>query len=334
MSPVARLAVMLYVTAMVAAGCGSQARPATAPSPAAPVLSLSPAAPPQPPAVRHAPAHAVRTEAQRGAPSPRPATSRPIPVLMYHVIDVPPRGAPFPGLYVAPAVFAAQMAALRAAGYQAVTLDQAWAIWQGRATGPARPVVLSFDNGYASVFERAVPLLASYGWPGVLNLVVGRLNAPGGLSTAQVRHMIALGWEVDDDTLTHPDLSRLSPAGFRAQVLGAAQIIRADFGVPVHFVCWPSGEYNPAAVALLRQEGFLGATTTWPGDANPATEGAWTLDRVRVSWGESAPALLAALRRYAAQPPALPPPVFRLSKIGAPPAARPAGRVVADVRTG
>ena len=39
-----------------------------------------------------------------------------VPILMYHVINPAPAGAPFPGLYVPPAEFAAQMHALAAGG--------------------------------------------------------------------------------------------------------------------------------------------------------------------------------------------------------------------------
>jgi hypothetical protein len=53
------------------------------------------------------------------------------PILEYHVIARAPAGAPYPLLYVSPKLFAAQMEALAAAGYHAVTLDQLWANWHG-----------------------------------------------------------------------------------------------------------------------------------------------------------------------------------------------------------
>src|SRR5437899_2264979 len=72
-----------------------------------------------------------------------------VPILMYHVIAPPPAGAPFPGLYVTPAEFAAQMHALKGAGWHAVTMDQLAAHWRrGASLGSGRPIVLTFDNGY------------------------------------------------------------------------------------------------------------------------------------------------------------------------------------------
>lgn len=229
---------------------------------------------------------------------------------MYHVIAVLPEHAALPGLYVAPDLFAAQIAALAAAGYQGITLQQAYDIWTGHAAAPPHPIVLSFDDGYLGVYEHAVPILQSHGWPGVLNLQVGRLGVPGGLTADQVRDMIRLGWEVDDHTVTHPDLTRLTPERLNAEVTGAAQSIRQQFGVPVRFFCYPAGRYDPAVVAAVRAAGFLGATTTWPGDAYPPSEGYFTLDRVRVDGGESPDRLLRVLTELGRTQPGAPPATY------------------------
>src|SRR5277367_6052232 len=48
-----------------------------------------------------------------------PPGTESVPILMYHVIQPAPPGAPFPGLYVVASDFAAQMHALAGAGYHA-----------------------------------------------------------------------------------------------------------------------------------------------------------------------------------------------------------------------
>ena len=68
-----------------------------------------------------------------------PALHTPVPVLMYHAIGMPPAGAPYPELFVSRGLFRAQMRALAAAGYHAVTLDHVWRAWHGRAALPAGP---------------------------------------------------------------------------------------------------------------------------------------------------------------------------------------------------
>lgn len=240
------------------------------------------------------------------APTPR---NIPIPVLMYHVIGTPGPNAPWHSLYVAPPLFTAQMRALHAAGYQPVTLAQAFAIWDGVAPVPAHPVVLSFDDGYAGDATFAAPVLAAYGWPGVLCQQVQRIGFPGGLTKTQIRSMLASGWELADHGVAQPeiDLTTATPAIQSWEVVTSRHDLQQMFGTRVNFFCYPVGHYDPAVVHLVQATGFVGALTTVPGAADPTTEGALRLDRIRVSAGESPAVLLAVLRAAAAAPPPAPP---------------------------
>jgi peptidoglycan/xylan/chitin deacetylase (PgdA/CDA1 family) len=224
-----------------------------------------------------------------------PALRTPVPVLMYHVIGTPPPSAPYPELYVSRQLFAAQVAALARAGYQAVTLDQVWNAWHGRAPLPSRPIVLTFDDGYRGDFGAAMPILHRQRWPGVLNLLVANLHRHGwGLKSWMVRRMIARGWEVDSHTLTHPNLTTVSPARLWHEVHGARVVLQRLFHVPVRFFCYPSGAYDPAVIAAVRRAGYLGATTELPGLARRSA--AFTLARVRVDGGEPPAALIQTIR--------------------------------------
>ena len=126
-----------------------------------------------------------------GAATGRPGTAS-VPVLMYHVIAPPPPGAPFPGLYVQADLFAAQMQALKAAGWHAVTLDQLHAYWTHGARLPAgRPIVLTFDNGYRSQYVNALPVLRRLGWVADENIQLSGLPpSQGGLTDAQIKGMV------------------------------------------------------------------------------------------------------------------------------------------------
>ena len=139
---------------------------------------------------------------------------------MYHAIGIPPAGAPYPELFVSRRTLPRADAALAAAGYHAVTLGQVWRAWHGRAPLPPKPIVLSFDDGYRGDFGAAMPVLRRRGWPAVLDLLVANLHRHGwGLKTWMVRRMVACGWEVDSHTLTHPDLTTVSPARLWREVL-------------------------------------------------------------------------------------------------------------------
>ena len=219
---------------------------------------------------------------------------------MYHVVAAPPPGALFPDLYVHPADFAAQIDWLRRHGFRAVTLRDLYDYWHGKTSLPSCPIVLSFDDGYRSVYTHALPVLRKLGWPGVLNLVVANLRRPWGLSPPMVSALLALGWELDSHSLTHRDLTLVDPRQLVQEVAASRTRLRQRFGVPVDFFSYPLGHYNAAVVAAVRKAGYLGATTIDPGLAVPRE--LFLLRRVRVSATDGVAGLAAKLERLRACP--------------------------------
>jgi peptidoglycan/xylan/chitin deacetylase (PgdA/CDA1 family) len=248
------------------------------------------------------PAATTSTPAKRGAPGSTPA-----PILMYHVINSPPTGAPFPGLYVSPRELAAQVRALHEAGYHAVTMDQLLAYWREGVPLPAgKPIVLSFDNGYQSQYTQALPILRRYGWAGVENLQLSGLPpSQGGISEAQVQGLLAAGWELDTQGYSHAELTSLSPSELHFQVAVARETLKHRYHVPVLWFCYPSGHYDAAVLAQVKAAGFVGSTTVVPGWASPTLD-PYRLPRIRVLGGTSPQALLELISstRGSAPPPA------------------------------
>jgi peptidoglycan/xylan/chitin deacetylase (PgdA/CDA1 family) len=235
--------------------------------------------------------------ASAGATSPaaKPpirASRAAVPILMYHAIRSAPAGARLPSLFVQPKEFAAEVRALRRAGYRAVTLQQVWDAWHGDAKLPRKPVVLSFDDGYPSQVSIALPVLRRAGWRGVLNLALDWVDDIGG--DGAVRRLIDAGWEVDSHSRTHADLTQVSAAQLRDETAGARAELTRRFGVEANFFCYPSGRYDARVIAVVRQAGYLAATTVKLGYARPADP--FTLARVRVDGGMGAAALLRRLR--------------------------------------
>ena len=200
---------------------------------------------------------------------------------MYHVIADPPAGAAYPQLFVGEADFGAQMRWLARHGYRAVTLRDVWDHWHRGTKLPPKPVVISFDDGYRSVAQAALPHLQARSWPGVLNLTVKNLRVSGGLSDFKVRILLAAGWELASHTLTHPDLPSLDERLLVREVTRSRAVLRARFGVPVDFFCYPAGRYDSRVVRAVRAAGYLGATTTVGGLARPGRP--YELRRIRVS---------------------------------------------------
>ncbi len=230
-----------------------------------------------------------------------------VPILMYHVINPPPAGAKFPGLYVSPEEFLAQMQALDRAGFHAVTMDQMRANWTRGTPLPAgKPIVVSFDNGYQSQYTNALPVLRKLGWVGVENMqLTGLPPSQGGLSKAQIEGLVAAGWELDTQGISHADLITLGASGLHEQVAVAREEVQRRYHVPVNWFCYPSGHYDATVEAAVKDAGYVGSTTVVPGWASPEGD-PYRLPRLRVLGGTSPESLLAELAaiRSNASPPA------------------------------
>jgi peptidoglycan/xylan/chitin deacetylase (PgdA/CDA1 family) len=239
-----------------------------------------------------------------GVATGRPGTQA-VPILMYHVIAAPPPGAPFPGLYVAPTEFAEQMQVLRRAGWTAVTPDELDAYWRHGVSLPrGKPIVLSFDNGYQSQYTQALPVLRRLGWVGEENIqLTGLPPSQGGLGEAEIKGLVAAGWELDTQGVSHADLIALDASALRAQVAGARTTIQRRFHVPVNWFCYPSGHYDATVIAEVRAAGYKGSTTVVPGWARPG-EDPYRMHRLRVLGGTSGPALLSLIEDTRGDPPA------------------------------
>src|SRR5689334_12468130 len=183
----------------------------------------------------------VTRRAHRGATISGAAARRAtVPILMYHVIAAAPRSAPFPQLWVPPSRFRSQVRGLARRGFTGVTLSEVLAAWRHGSRLPRRPVVLSFDDGYASDATRAAPVLQRLRWPADLDLAIRNTGA-GGISLSELHRLVRDGWEIDSHTVTHPDLTTLAPRALRAELVDSKAWIRRRLGVAAPFFCYPAG---------------------------------------------------------------------------------------------
>jgi len=222
-------------------------------------------------------------------PGWRPYTGS-VPILVYHDLGTPPPGDALPGLYVSDADFEAQMAWLHQQRYEAVTLDEVMQAWYHGGTLPAKPIVITFDNGYIPQATFAPAVMSRYGWPGVLNEITA-----GHLSNARIDSLLRIGWEIDSHSVTHPDLTSLSPGELRYQLVASRQFLQRTFHIPVNSFCYPSSKYNSAVVAAVKAAGYTNAVTENGGYATSADP--YLLNRFEIEGGQGVAGLASDLRR-------------------------------------
>jgi peptidoglycan/xylan/chitin deacetylase (PgdA/CDA1 family) len=202
-------------------------------------------------------------------PSTLPTGTVALPILMYHRIDqlTPDLPAITRGLTVPPRDFAAEMTWLHSNGYHAVTQRQVFdAVVHGRSL-PAKPVLITFDDGYRDVLRYAVPVLQRLHMPATAYVITARISSGDTtwFTWGELRRMERLGWDVGSHTVTHPDLTTLSTGEVTAQLTHSRNALEKHLGHPVQWFAYPSGAENSTVVDLTRQAGYVLAVTTQPG---------------------------------------------------------------------
>ena len=187
-----------------------------------------------------------------------------VPVLMYHFIRVPTRNDGITGynLSIPPADLADQLTLLRRDGFHGITLGQLMDAMTGGAALPEKPVVLTFDDGFADFAGRAAPLLLSAGFRATVFVVSGFMGRPGYMSADQVRDMAAKGMTIGAHTIHHSDLAALPEAAAEAEITTSREDLQSLTGQPISDFAYPSGRFTPAVERLVARAGFRDAVTT------------------------------------------------------------------------
>jgi peptidoglycan/xylan/chitin deacetylase (PgdA/CDA1 family) len=218
--------------------------------------------------------------------APGPTAIR-VPVLMYHYIRI--NTVPYDrlgfNLSVTPADFAAQMDWLARNGYHPITFTELHGYLNGQHGLPSRPVILSFDDGYADFYTTALPILRAHDFSAVAYVVSGFVGRGGYMNAAQVVEADRSGIEIGAHTVDHVDLAKQSADGLRYQLTASKAALEQLLGHPVLSLCYPSGRFNPTVTAAAENAGYRDATTTrWGSLRTLGSRYVW--DRLRISGGE------------------------------------------------
>jgi peptidoglycan/xylan/chitin deacetylase (PgdA/CDA1 family) len=202
-----------------------------------------------------------------------------MPSLMYHKLGPRPRGVRLKGLYVSRSLFDRQLSELRAAGFTTPVYGPPPS-GEGNA---GRRIALTFDDGFANVFQHGLEPLARHGFRAVEFLatdLIGGCNEwevqegetrQSLMDETQVNEWLAAGHEIGSHTLTHPFLTRLSLAESKEEISASKKKLEDRFGRPVRHFCYPYGDWNPAVRDLVIAAGYETACTTEFGVNTKAT---------------------------------------------------------------
>jgi peptidoglycan/xylan/chitin deacetylase (PgdA/CDA1 family) len=225
-----------------------------------------------------------------------------IPVLLYHKLGRPPRGARVPGHYVSPGLFSRHLDYLQRRGYTTISLldlvahlrpapaarpteDQgAHPESRSASASPPRPVVITFDDGYRCLYEHGLPALAERGMAATVFMVVGAIGgtntweqavgdvAEPMLTLPEIRDMRSHGIEFGSHTLNHAHLPETPGADAAREVADSRARLEQTLGEPCQAFAYPYGEWDLRIRDLVERAGYDIACTTLRAAARPDSD--------------------------------------------------------------
>src|SRR5690349_10065919 len=109
---------------------------------------------------------------------PVPAAEDEFGILIYHRVTPVQPGCAAPTLNVPPEVFREQIVGLRHQGFRFLSLAEVLRRRAAKESLPARTVVLTFDDGFESVYEFAWPTLREFKIPATIFINTAYLDQP------------------------------------------------------------------------------------------------------------------------------------------------------------
>jgi peptidoglycan/xylan/chitin deacetylase (PgdA/CDA1 family) len=215
-------------------------------------------------------------------------------ILGFHKIGPPSPEAWETWFYIPEATFSGYLAYLRQDGWQVIDLP---GLLRGLAEPeslPERTALLTFDDGYRSVRDVALPWLLEFGYPAVLFVpsdFIGRCNAFDAgnepeeaiCSWDDLRELQRRSVSVQSHSASHRPFSQLAPAEQEEELVRSKAVLEAGLGKPVEVFSFPYGDGGPDVNSMrgaLERAGYRAACLYGGGPVDLAGADPFRLERV------------------------------------------------------
>lgn len=202
----------------------------------------------------------------------KPVISRPL-VLMYHGLGTLRSAEDPDNLFVPVETFELQLRRLRRRGLTPIDEKQYLSSLEGGSL-PPRSVLITFDDGYLSVLEDAVPVLRRHGAPAMCFVSAGLLGGRGDaggdrlgrlVDGPQVQELAAAGVDIGCHGWEHVPLPGRDAHSLRENTERARQVLGELLGHPPRTFAYARGEHDEPARRAVRSAGFELAFSTHDG---------------------------------------------------------------------
>lgn len=158
-------------------------------------------------------------------------------------------------------------------------------------------VVITFDDGRASIADVALPYLQNQGLVATNYLNTDLFGVDGYVDASTVATFAAAGWEIGSHGVSHDDLTTTTAAQLDLSLRQSKAVLSMLSGQPITSFASPYGSFNDDTIASIQQvySNHVGAVNGWNDQhgVNDAQTDPYTINRIDITDDVSAAAVCA-----------------------------------------
>lgn len=184
-------------------------------------------------------------------------------VLQYHHIS---ENAPH-ATSITPALFEAHLQFLEQNNFRVIDISELDKLLKSKSGLPDGAAIITFDDGYRSIYSEAYPLLKKRGWPFTVfvNSKPHDEKNPRFMTWKQLKEITKNGATIGNHTDSHLHMIRRQAnedarpwlARMEREIDFAEGRIKKEIGKAPKYFAWPYGEYNQDLQRLLKKKNYL-----------------------------------------------------------------------------
>ena len=183
-------------------------------------------------------------------------------ILQYHHIsDTTPKSTS-----LSPALFEQHLNYLNNNNFQVISLKQASLMLQQGRLIADKSVVITFDDGYRSIFTEAFPLLKKYNFPFTVFVNTSPIEhqLPQFMGWQELQKLIDNGGSIGNHTVNHAHLIKKNKRNISSQtemiiseIQDAQRLLEKNLSEVLKAFAYPYGEYDLVTKATVKKLGYI-----------------------------------------------------------------------------
>ena len=193
-----------------------------------------------------------------------------VPILVYHSIAPAPLAGHESGTQkhyrIDPAVFESELKYLKDNGYTTISFFKYSEHFASGMAIPDKSVVLTFDDGWQTQYDNALPILKKYGDTATFFIYTKVINPKHRtfMSWPEVLELDKAGMEVASHSISHPMLTKIIDIEkLRTEIAGSKKILEDKLGKKVNTFAYPFYMYNSKVSLEIKKAGYISARAGW-----------------------------------------------------------------------